>query len=128
MKQMIFALALALTLGGCFGKAPQKVEDERVRYESNELRAWLGFDFVATVKREDGLVEFEARFINDSYQDKFLDYRVDWRDKNGFTQESVMSKWSTAKINGKREFIIHGISPNAKAQDFVVHLQRHSKN
>lgn len=102
---------------------PQTVTDPHVRYESPKVQRWLKLDFINYLKRDDGLIEFEARFVNISTKNKNVIYKIHWRDGNGFAQKSLMSRWIFTRVEPNRGLVVHGISPNMKSSDFVISLQ-----
>ncbi len=130
-KVMWFCLVLSMSLWmGCSAHnnnaavINQRITDPHVRIEDPDIQNWLKFDFINYVQRKDALIEFEAKFTNYSPYNKTLAYKVEWVDENGFTQKTLMSRWILAEVEGKRNLIIHGISPNMKTKNFVVVLQR----
>ncbi len=100
------------------------VTNPRVKIEDSAIQKWLRTDFVHTVQRADGLVEFEARFTNMSRYGKKLAYKVEWLDENGFVQKTLMSRWILSEVEGRKNLVIHGISPSAAVKDFFLILQR----
>lgn len=126
----VFLLVTAMLFVGC-SKQPdmnQSFTDPHVSIESPSIYEWLKFDFINYIKRDDGLIEFEARFTNFKDKNKLIAYKVFWTDENGFTQKTLMSKWTYASVESRRNLIIHGISPNAKSKDFTVVLQEPTKD
>lgn len=121
-------LAFLILFTGC-ASSNQKIEpkvkqDNRVQYDDKSLHNWLEFSGLNEVKRSDGLIEFEALFINTSSSNKLVSYKIDWKDENGFTQKTIMSKWTKALVENGRMLSIHGISPSVKSQDFILILQK----
>ncbi len=106
----------------------QNISDPHIRFENPRLYDWLKFEFVNYVQRKDGMLEFEARFVNYSLSNKTLAYKVNWKNENGFVQKTLMSRWVFAEVEAKRSLVIHGISPNAKSSDFEVILQEPTRD
>lgn len=124
-KFKLLLLAIALFFVGC-NQSPtinQSFTDPHIRVENPSLYNWLKFDFVNYTIRKDGLLELEARFRNFSNYNKTIAYKIHYRDENGFTQKTLMSKWTFTEVESRRDLVIHGISPNAKSADFVIVLQ-----
>ena len=125
-----FLLIATIFFVGC-SKAPvvnQSFSDPHVSIESPSIYKWLKFDFINYVKRDDGLIEFEARFTNFEDKNKLIAYKIFWTDENGFSQKTLMSKWTYTSVEARRNLVIHGISPNAKSKDFMVVLQEPTKD
>lgn len=134
MKKLSLLLAIVGVIFtiGC-SKAPktdiiEQVTDPHVRYESPKLRKWLKFEFINYIKRDDGLIEFEARFSNISSKNRNLSYKVQWKDQNGFMQKTLISRWIYTQVEARRNLVIHGISPSIKSSDFIITLQQPTKN
>ncbi|MCR8699105.1 YcfL family protein [Campylobacter ureolyticus] len=102
---------------------PKFKQDNRIQYDDKSLHNWLEFAGLNEVKRSDGLIEFEALFINTSSSNKLVSYKIDWKDENGFTQKTIMSKWIKTLVESGRRLSIYGISPSVKSKDFSVILQ-----
>lgn len=124
--QFLLLIASVMFFIGCANQQAtinQSFTDPHVRVENPSLYNWLKFDFINYVKRDDGLIEFEARFTNFSNVNKTISYKINWRDLNGFTKKTLMSRWSFTEVEARRALVIHGISPDVKTSDFEVVLQ-----
>lgn len=133
MRKMSLLLISAsiFFLAGCANNTAtinQGLSDPHIRFENPYLHKWLKFEFVNYVQRKDGLLEFEARFVNYSSVNKTLAYKINWKNENGFVQKTLMSRWVFAEVEAKRSLVIHGISPNSKSSDFEVILQEPTKD
>lgn len=100
------------------------LKDPRILIEDEGIQKWLRFERINSVLRQDGFLEFEAQFSNTSNYGKRLAYKVEWRDENGFTIKTILSRWITADVEGRRKLIVRGISPNIKARDFLLIVDR----
>ncbi|ASM34421.1 Predicted periplasmic lipoprotein [Campylobacter sputorum subsp. bubulus] len=92
-------------------------------FDDKSLQKWLRLDDVNVVKRSDDLIEFDVTFTNTSSSNKLVSYKVIWKDENGFTQKTIMSKWTKTLVEEGRSLNIHGISPSVKSKDFEIMLQ-----
>ncbi len=100
------------------------LQDPHIVIQDKGMQKWLRFERVNSVLRKDGLLEFEALFTNITNHGKRLAYKVEWRDENGFTIKSILSRWIAADVEGRRRLTVHGISPNIKARDFLLIVDR----
>ena len=125
MKIAILAFFLAF-FAGCTEQPQivQNISDPHVVIENSKLYDWLQFDTINYVKRDDGLIEVEARFRNFSDYNQLVAYKIDWMDANGFVQKSLLSKWTITQVEERRNLVIHGIAPSMKIQDFKIRLQK----
>lgn len=128
MRKIVASLgfALAFLLSGCT-QGPviaQQISDPHVVIENPSLYEWLEFDTINYIRRDDGMLQFEAAFRNFSDRKRVLAYRVDWYDENGFAIKTILSKWTIVQVEERRNLIIHGISPTDKTQDFKIRLQK----
>ncbi len=106
------------------GNENAALNEPRVSIQDEGIQNWLQFEGINSVLRQDGFLEFEARFANTSNHGKRLAYKVEWRDENGFTIKTILSRWITADVEGRRKLIVRGISPNIKARDFLLIVDR----
>ncbi|MSN96152.1 DUF1425 domain-containing protein [Campylobacter sp. FMV-PI01] len=104
------------------------ITDPHVKFDDSSLFKWLKFEFINYIQRQDGLIEFEAVFKNNSKINKLLSYKIIWKDENGFTQKTIMSKWTKASIESGRFLNIHAISPSIKSKDFEIIIQEPTKD
>ncbi len=128
---LLLIVAFFTLFSGCSNQpivVDHQLSDPHVRYENPRLYKWLKFDFINYIQRDDGMLEFEARFINTSKFNKSLAYKVNWKNANGFIQKTLMSRWVFAEVETTRSFVVHGISPNPKSKDFEIILQEPTKD
>jgi len=128
MKNLCLLLSaiFVILLTGCVQNQVDlnpRVSDPHLIIENPSLNEWLELEKVNYFEREDGLLIVEAKFKNLSSFNKKAAYKIEWMDKNGFTQKSLLSKWSVVEVEQNRSFIIHGISPSIKVKDFEIRLQ-----
>lgn len=121
-------LAFLILFAGCASNqqevGPRVTQDYRIQYDEKNLGSWLKFHGLNEARRADGLIEFEALFKNESSLNGLVSYKIEWKDENGFTQKTIMSKWTKTLVESGRMLSIHGISPSIKSQDFVIILQK----
>ena len=129
MKKLFF-LALSLLgmifLSGCVQNQVDlkpRISDSHIIVENSSLYEWLELEKINYFEREDGLLVVEAKFKNLSSFKKNIAYKIEWIDKNGFTQKTILSKWTIVQIDEKRSLLIQGISPSVKVKDFEIRLQ-----
>ena len=101
-----------------------RITDPHVMVENSSLYDWLELEKVNYFKREDGLLVVEAKFKNLSQFNKNIAYKINWIDKNGFTEKSILSRWVVATIEQKRALVIKGIAPSMKIVNFEIRLQK----
>ncbi len=100
----------------------------KIIFQNEEIQNWLILENLISKKREDGLTQVEAKFINKNGFDDKVAYRVDWQDKDGFTINSLLSKWKVVEVYGNANLIIQAISPSIKAEDFSIKLRNPKYN
>jgi len=118
MKNLILALILALTLGGCASKSYVKVVDNSVEKDVSIE------DIKERVNRDSGLKELQVMGENKTDEYLKLRYRVVWFDKEGFEIESIGSKWAELPVYKNAHFTIHVVSPSSKAVDYRLFIDR----
>ncbi|WP_419766105.1 MAG: DUF1425 domain-containing protein [Arcobacter sp.] len=119
---LIGILSLVL-FSGCAQKEMEVVSDSHIIIEDSSLDRWLKLERVNHVKRHDGFILLEAKFKNTSSTNKKVVYKIDWLDRNGFSERSILSKWKIAEVEAKRGFMIRAISPSIRAENFEIRLQ-----
>jgi len=128
---IVFAIFAIFLFTGCNQNKvsiDNKITDPHVIIENPSIYNWLKLERVNYFTREDGLMEVEARFRNFSSSNKVLAYKVNWMDKNGFVQKTILSKWTITEVEERRGLIIHGIAPSMKVKDFEIRLQEPTKD
>lgn len=68
---------------------------------------------------------WQAIFGGNPYQ---IEYRFDWLDENGMLINPVTSTWQKMELMPGETKYIKGVSPNANARDFKVHLKQYGPN
>lgn len=133
MKKIIvlFALFAAMFFSGCNQNKVSinnQITDPNVIIENESIYNWLQLDKVNYFTRDDGLMEVEARFRNFSDSNKVLAYKINWMDKNGFIEKTILSRWTITQVEERRALIIHGIAPSMKIKSFEIRLQEPTKD
>lgn len=130
-KYVIFLVLVSVLFTACNQNQVNlnnKISDSHIIVENESLYNWLNLDAVNYFIRDDSLLEVEARFRNFTSSNKLLAYKIDWMDKNGFVQKSILSKWVIVKVEERRNLVIHGIAPSMKVKDFSIRLQEPTKD
>ncbi len=126
MKTKVFIMLASLALFfGCTSNNelyPPSTKDSRVTYKDVSLHEWLQLQSVKSRKNADGLLRFQAKFVNTVASDKSLLYRISWIDKEGFVQKSILSRWNKAVVKGNSFVYIDGISPNGNSRDYTLEV------
>ena len=128
---LLFAVLTTVIFTGCNQNRvaiDNTISDPHVIIENPSIYNWLKLERVNYFTREDGLMEVEVRFRNFTNSNKVLAYRINWMDKNGFVQKTILSKWTITEVEERRGLIIHGIAPSMKVKDFEVRLQEPTKD
>ena len=129
MRKILLSFMMILSFSFFAGCAQTQVDltprisDPHVLVENPSLYDWLELEKVNYFKREDGLIVVEAKFKSLSQFNQNVAYKIDWMDKNGFTQKSILSRWIVSEVEQRRSFIIRGIAPSIKITDFEIRLQ-----
>lgn len=125
-KFYLLFVVFIFIFSGCASKL--EVSDSRIVVGDSSIDGWLKLVKVNHYKREDGLLMVQAKFKNLTSSNKKVVYKIDWLDKNGFTQKSILSKWVIVEIEANREFVIQAISPSIKVEDFEIRLDEPTEN
>lgn len=130
MKFYQILLVAMLVFTGCAQQNSQNFAQKMDSHiiQSPNLGKWLRLDDLNYAKRSDNLIQFEAYFTNTSSSNRLVSYKVEWKDENGFTQKTIMSKWTKTLVESGRTLSIGGISPSVKSADFVIFLQEPTKD
>lgn len=126
----LFVVGLLFVFSGCAKNEDYLINLEKFKSEpkiilqTEELAEWIFLEEINSYNRPDGLLEIEARFQNNSNSNEKLSYKIDWRDENGFTYKSILSKWIVVEVEENRKLIIKGISPSIKVRDFRIRIQK----
>ncbi len=102
--------------------------EPKIVLQTEKMGKWLFLDDLTYRERKDGLLEVEARFQNHSDSNENVAYKIDWKDKDGFTQKSILSRWIVVGVEERRELLIKGISPTIKAKGFRIRLQKPTRD
>lgn len=134
MKNLSNMFVILITTIALFGCAQNQVDirpkiiDSHILIENTNLNKWLELEKVNYFKRKDGLLVVEAKFKNTNSSNKNVAYKIDWIDKNGLTQKSILSRWIVSEVESNRSFIINGISPSITVSDFEIRLQEPTRD
>ena len=131
MKKILFCSVIGifsmLFITGCAQTQEDikpRITDPHVIIENSSLYKWLELDRVNYFKREDGLLVVEAKFKNISSYNRDVAYKIDWLDKNGFVEKSILSRWIVATVEQQRALVIKGIAPSMKITNFQIKVQK----
>ncbi|PLY08644.1 MAG: hypothetical protein C0626_12370 [Arcobacter sp.] len=124
MKKVYLLIGILsfLFFSGCAQKELE-VSDSHIIIEDSSLEEWLKLERVNHVKRHDGFILLEAKFKNTSSTNKKVVYKIEWLDRNGFSERTILSQWKIAEVEAKRGFMIRAISPSIRAEGFEIRLQ-----
>lgn len=130
LYKSLLVLSALLIFTGCAKNEAYLMNIEKFKSEpkivlqNEKLAKWLFLEELTYDKRADDLLEVEARFQNKSDFNEKVAYKIDWKDKKGFTYKSILSKWVVVEIEERRELIIKGISPSTKVEGFRIRIQQ----
>lgn len=134
MKKIYIALVLGVIF---FSGCSQKNKDIEVAYSYNNFHIhvqdagiykWLKLQRFNDVAREDGLIEFEAMFVNTSNVNKNFAYKVLWYNDKGMSEKTLSSRWIYTQVEANRNLVIKGISPSMKSADYEILLNSFTKD
>ena len=78
----------------------------------------------AIARNSGNLLEVEVDLLNlDNYMGE-LAYRVDWRDVNGFTINTIMSRWIYTEVEPHSEVHIKAVAPTSKAINHRIRVMK----
>ena len=119
MKKFFIFLLSVFLLAGCV----KKVKDPNFSVEDSGI--YDSLEVVSEAKRikDDGLTEIEVIFKNYTDSNEKIAYKVDWFDKDGFSIDTIMSKWKVIEVEANRNMVIHAISPSIKATEYKIRMQ-----
>jgi len=127
MKRIILPYILCIAfLTGC---AQNQVNvnsfdnESHINVRNKNIYSWFKLENIYSYARKDGLNLFEVRLTNVSSIQKNIMYKVNWLDSNGFTINTILSKWIEVEVEGNDTLKIKGISPSAKAVEFQIDLK-----
>lgn len=128
MKKFTLVLAAFLFLG-CAPKNNQIITQEESIKSYPQIEISRDLSFLKPLdlniqKRSDGMLEFELVLLNTSSLDKDISYKTTWKNLNGFTIDTLLSRFEVAKVQGNRKIIIHKISPSDSTGDFILQIQK----
>lgn len=134
MKKILLSVLMTISFGFFTGCTQNQVDltprisDPHILVENPSLYGWLELERVNYFKREDGLIVVEARFKNLSQYNQKVAYKIDWMNKNGFIQKSILSRWIVSEVEQNRSFVIKGIAPSMKIKDFEIRVQEPTRD
>lgn len=129
MKKYVFVFLAVFLFLGCSDKQKEITLEyinthKNVVVEDDSILKWMIIENIASLVRNDGMLEAEIVIKNiDSSPNKVV-YKIDWFDQNGFVIETILSKWKIVTIEGKRNMIIHIISPSHDAVNYKIRFQK----
>lgn len=128
MKKFILAVLAIFIFFGCSDKQKEITLEyinthKNIVIEDDSILKWLIIENIASLVRADGMLEVEIATKNINSKSNTVAYKIDWFDENGFVIETILSKWKLLQIEGKRNAIIHGISPSQNAVSYKIRFQ-----
>ena len=91
------------------------------------IDSFLAYDIsiteVKTRTNTGGLMEVQVTGVNDASSYKKLAYQVDWFDKNGFSINTVLSRWTDFPAYGNSQFGFRAVGPTKAANDFRIKIR-----
>ena len=119
MKKFLIFLLSVFLLSGCV----KKVKDPNFTVEDSGI--YDSLEVVSEAKRvkDDGFTEIEVIFKNYTDSNEKIAYKIDWFDKDGFSVDTIMSKWKVIEVEAKRNMVIHAISPSVRATEYKIRMQ-----
>jgi len=119
MKKFIFASALALLMmSGCADKMDVKVVDNSISGDIDVLSV------NERIQASSGLKEIQLHGENDTDEYIKLRYRIEWKDKDGFSVESLQSSWRELPVYKNAEFNIRAIAPSKEAVKYMIYINK----
>jgi len=76
----------------------------------------------ALARNSGGFMQVEVDLFNVNSYAGEVAYRVDWRDSNGFTIDTIMSRWIYVLVEPHREIHIKAIAPTPKATNYRIRV------
>ncbi len=113
------ALALLAGFTGCASTVP----DKRIR-PSGWIKKRFQFDRFNERFGAGSRLEVEFRITNKTKQLRIVEYRFEWRLKNGRWLKSPAPRWKTAFVRANDGTYISEDSPSTKVENFRVKLRR----
>ena len=74
-------------------------------------------------KRPDGFMQVQVIGESNSNTYQRLEYRIIWFDKQGFTIDTILSKWRVIPAYAHQPFSINVVSPSTKAKTFRLYIR-----
>lgn len=123
-KFYMILVFLLLFFAGCSTSSLESVAktNPSIILEDKSVAKWLEVENANSVIRQDGLVELEIVAKNSDSKSRIFTYKVDWYDANGFTIQSITSKWKIVQVEGKRGVIIREISPSHDVINYKLRI------
>ena len=112
------ALVLLASLAGC-----ASLPDKRI-HASGWVKKRFAFDRFSERFGASSRLEVEFRITNKTKQLRTVEYRFEWRLKNGRWLKSPAPRWQTAYVRANDGTYIAADSPSITVSDFRVKLRR----
>ena len=103
---------------GCADKMNVKVVDNSVGSDVKVLSV------NERIQESSGLKEIQLHGENDTDEYMKLRYRIEWKDKDGFTVDSLQSSWRELPVYKNAEFNIRAIAPSAEAVKYMIYINK----
>lgn len=111
-KFFLFVIGVTLFLGGCVVQTRVPMTNT-ILLEGTDSRFQIIDEAIG--RDSSGLLKVEVDLMNISNFRGRVAYKVIWKDANGFTIDTIMSRWIYADIEPNRELHIRAIAPTPKA-------------
>ncbi|NLK66625.1 MAG: YcfL family protein [Campylobacteraceae bacterium] len=128
MKKQLFGLVATFMLAGCGISPVERLAEHNIIVENKSIMSDFKIVSVVSKDRNDGLKEAQAVLKNDTRKNREIAYKVDWIDKDGFTRDSILSKWKVVRVEAGRDVVIGGISPSSDVSDFKIRINYPTKD
>ncbi|RLA70523.1 MAG: hypothetical protein DRG24_06780 [Epsilonproteobacteria bacterium] len=124
LKRNIAIILSLLILGGCAGTSPEPKGDSIVNVAQDTCgNTEIIIKDIKGRKKPDGFMQVQVSGESNSDKYQRLEYRIVWFDKQGFTIDTILSKWMVVPAYAHQPFIINTISPSDKAKSFRIYIR-----
>lgn len=118
MKRIITAVFALLMMFGCADKMSVKVVDNSIDGDINVIAV------NERIQEGSDLKEIQLQGENETDEYIKLRYRVEWKDKDGFSVESLQSSWRELPVYKNAEFNIRLVAPSPKAVKYMIYINK----
>ncbi|HFU74079.1 MAG TPA: DUF1425 domain-containing protein [Helicobacteraceae bacterium] len=118
MKSVTVAFFALLLIFGCADKMSVKVVDNSIEGDIKVLSV------NERIQEGGDLKEIQLHGENQTDAYIKLRYRVEWKDKDGFSVESLQSSWRELPVYKNADFNIRLIAPSPKAVKYMIFINK----